>query len=375
MVFCYRVRINGRENTFKLGRYPDITISQARSMAKKQAGKVASGIDVQQDKKAAKRKADNEKKTTLRGYIDNVYSDYLKTEKKTGAQMLQSIETHFGQWEKKQLTDINTFLVGNWRKKQLKKGLTAGGINRPIAYLRALLNHAYRHARVIDNHPLDTFKQLKEDKRKIVRYLSDNETTRLHDAMIARDNKARLKRDSANQWREDREYKLLPAIPLNGFSDYLSPLVILALNTGMRRGELFNLQWQDIDFQAKSLAVLGSGAKSGHTRHIPLNGEALGVLIKWRNQAHSKGLVFAGKGGKRLDNIKRAFENLLSNADITGFRFHDIRHSFASSLAMRGADLNTVRELLGHSDLQMTMRYAHLAPNVKANAVELLQKK
>jgi len=300
-----------------------------------------------------------------------VYSDYLKTEKKTGAQMLQSIDAHFGQWGKKQLTDINTFLVGNWRKKQLKRGRTAGGVNRPIAYLRALLNHAYRHAKVIDHHPLDTFKQLKEDKRKIVRYLSDSESIRLYDAMAARDSKARLKRESANQWRSDRGYKLLPEIQLNGFSDYLTPLIILALNTGMRRGELFYLKWADIDFKAKSLAVLGSGSKSGHTRMIPLNSEALGVLIKWRNQTRSKGLVFAGKHG-RLDNIKRAFGNLLDDAKIVGFRFHDIRHSFASALVMKGADLNTVRELLGHSDLQMTMRYAHLAPNIKATAVELL---
>lgn len=373
MTFYLRVIINGKESApYKLGRYSDITATQARSMAKDKAGEVAKGINIQKRRKAEAIKAGNEKKTTLGGYIENVYRDHLLTEKKTGAKVLQNIETHFSQWDKKQLTDINNFLVGNWRKTQLKKGLTTGAVNRPIAYLRALLNHAYRHSKVIEHHPLDTFKQLREDKNKVIRYLSEDEEKRLRKAMTDRETQARLKRESANQWRKDRGYNLLPEIPLNGFSDYLTPMVILTINTGMRRGELFNLQWQDIDFKAKALAIHGAGAKSGKTRILPLNDEALGTLIKWRNQTESKALVFTGKNGK-LTDIKTAFTTLLKSADITNFRFHDLRHHFASKLAMAGVDLNTIRELLGHSDLQMTMRYAHLAPNIKAEAVNKLK--
>lgn len=371
MVFCYRVLLDGKENTYKLGRYPDITVTQARELAKQAAGKVASGIDIQQAKKAARIRANNEKKTTLRGYIDNVYADYLIIEKRTGSKILQNIETHFSQWENKKLTDINPFLVGSWRKAQLRKGLTNGAVNRPIGYLRALLNHAYRHAKVIDHHPLDTFKKLPEDKNKITRYLSVTEEDRLRQAMMKRDTAARLKRETANNWRKQREYKQLPEMQLNDYSDYLTPMVLLALNTGMRRGELFNLKWSDVDFISKTLAVLGAGAKSGHTRIIPLNSEALGALIKWRNQTTSKSHVFTTQHGK-LTDIKTAFNNLLKAAYIKGFRFHDLRHQFASKLAMAGVDLNTIRELLGHSTLELTLRYAHLAPNIKAKAVELL---
>ena len=96
--------------------------------------------------------------------FENIYEDYLITEKKSGDKMLKAIQAHFNQWGDKQLTDINEFLVASWRKDQLKKGRTAGAVNRPIAYLRALLNHAYRVSKVIKNHPLATFKQLKEDK-------------------------------------------------------------------------------------------------------------------------------------------------------------------------------------------------------------------
>ncbi len=368
MTYYLRYRYEGKSLTYKIGRHPDITPTHARSIAQAKAGDVAKGIDIQADKKKAARQQAIAKKTTLKGYIRYVYKDHLLTERRTGAKILQSIQTHFGQWENKQLQDISHFLVANWRKQQLKAGKSPGTVNRSIAYLRALLNHAY-HNNVIASHPLATFKQLREDKNKIVRYLLPDEETRLREALIARDTKAAKERDSANQWRKERGYSLKHTI--QGYSDYLHPLVLLALNTGMRRGELFNLHWNDIDLKRRTLAIHGHNAKSGKTRHIPLNEEAFAVLVKWRNESSSKRYVFTLTGA-RLDNIKTAFGNVLKQAEIDVFRFHDLRHTFASKLAMRAVDLNTIRELLGHSDLQMTMRYAHLAPNVKAKAVELL---
>ena len=100
MTYYYRYLLDGKKKTFKLGNHPDITPTQARKDATTKAGEVAKGVDVQQVKKANKRKSDNQKKTTLRGYIDNVYSDHLKTEKKTGEKILQNIaETTGGQYE------------------------------------------------------------------------------------------------------------------------------------------------------------------------------------------------------------------------------------------------------------------------------------
>ena len=159
------------------------------------------------------------------------------------------------------------------------------------------------------------------------------------------------------------------------YTDYLEPLVVLALNTGLRRGELFNLEWADINLKGRLLTVQGGGAKSGQTRHIPLNEEAFGVLVAWRNQAAGNSLVFPSPvTNNRLDNINKSWRNLVNAAAIEDFRFHDLRHHFASSLVMAGADLNTVRELLGHASLDMTLRYSHLAPEHKAAAVALLNK-
>jgi len=98
----------------------------------------------------------------------------------------------------------------------------------------------------------------------------------------------------------------------------------------------------------------------------------LEILVNWKQQTSSIGFVFPSKDGTRLDNVKKSWDGLLTLAKIEGFRWHDLRHTFASKLVMAGVPLNTVRELLGHSDLAMTLRYAHLAPDSKAAAVELI---
>ena len=153
----------------------------------------------------------------------------------------------------------------------------------------------------------------------------------------------------------------------------MKPMILLALNTGLRRGELFNLAWKDLNLDRAMLTVRGEGAKSGQTRHVPLNEEALEALKVWRGNAlGSNELVFPGKNGGRLANVNTAFRRVLNDTGINAFRWHDLRHTFASKLVMAGVDLNTVRELLGHADIKMTLRYAHLSPHVKAAAVQKL---
>ncbi len=149
--------------------------------------------------------------------------------------------------------------------------------------------------------------------------------------------------------------------------------MLLSLHTGLRRGELFNLFWPSVDLVQANLTAHGPQTKSGRTRHVPLNAEALGVLEEWSAQASDDtGLVFPGKSGGPLNNIRKSWIKVLQSAGIEKFRWHDLRHSFASRLVMASVDLNTVRELLGHADYQMTLRYAHLAPEHKAEAVERL---
>lgn len=228
---------------------------------------------------------------------------------------------------------------------------------------------------MIDTHPLGRkVKPLKLDSPGMVRYLSDDEERRLRNALRERDTLIRARRASANQWRSARDLALLDDLFGKAYADHLEPIVLLTVNTGLRRGELFNLQWRDINVPGRMLTVRGAGAKSGETRHIPLNNEAHDVLKCWQEQSKGDGYVFPAADGGRLDNVKKAWTGLLDAAQISNFRFHDLRHHFASRLVMAGVDLNAVRELMGHADLKMTLRYAHLAPEHKAAAVAMLNR-
>jgi integrase len=152
-------------------------------------------------------------------------------------------------------------------------------------------------------------------------------------------------------------------------------MVIVSLNTGIRRGSLFRLLWGDIDFQTKNLTIRAAIAKGGRDIQIPMNETLANTLSAWKAQTGGEedGLVFPSpKSGGVFDNCKRAWAGLLKEADIENFRWHDMRHDFASQLVMKGVDMNTVRELMGHADMKMTLRYAHLAPKAKRAAVELL---
>jgi hypothetical protein len=119
--------------------------------------------------------------------------------------------------------------------------------------------------------------------------------------------------------------------------------------------------------EGQQLTIEGSTAKNQQTRHIPLNVDALEALKRWKEQAPDGERVFPIDTG-----FKTAWAALLERAKITKFRWHDLRHHFASRLVQAGVPLNTVRELLGHGRMAMTLRYAHLAPDQKREAVDKL---
>lgn len=124
----------------------------------------------------------------------------------------------------------------------------------------------------------------------------------------------------------------------------------------------------------KTLTVEGSTSKSGQTRHVQLNTDAVAMLSLWKEQS-TGALVFPSPvTGEKLNNIKKSWGLLKERANISDFRFHDLRHTFASKMVMAGVDLYTVKELMGHSSIQMTERYSHLAPEHKASSVERLVK-
>ena len=367
----YRNQENKRSR-YKIGTN-SLSPAQARDIAKKLAGKVANNEDIQSNRKTNRAKADYDKLKTLEGFIDNRYEEWVTTHRKSGVETIKTIRRHFKQFYLKPLSEINPWIIDKWRSDRRKAGISASTINRDIAALKASLSKAVEW-RIINTHPLAALKPLKTDEKVNVRYLSDDETTSLRKALVERDRRMANERNNANQWREKRGYSLYPDVTDYSYADHLTPMTLLTINTGLRRGEMFNLKWSDINLDTKTLTIQGKTAKSGQTRHLPLNLEVIKTLMQWKDQTSDNGLIFPNKLGKRFHTIKRSWANIIKSAGITRFRWHDLRHDFASKLVMAGVPLNTVRELLGHTDLKTTLRYAHLAPDHKADAVERLSK-
>jgi integrase len=273
----------------------------------------------------------------------------------------------------KRLHEITAWQVEKWRAKIIEAGHKATA-NRDLTYLKACLERAveWRH---LDANPLANLKRIKEDSNAKIRYLSPEEEEALLAALDARQERQRAERDRYNTWCRDRGYRELSDLRAIEFTDHLKPMVLLSLHTGMRRGEVFNLKWQDIDFTSGTLTVSGATAKSGTSRHIPMNQIVVDTLQAWRRQTEGAELVFPGQNGKPFNNIKKSWAALLKEAKVFSFRWHDMRHDFASKLVMRGVDLFVVSRLLGHSSFAMTQRYAHLAPRIMQDAVNKLLEK
>ena len=311
-----------------------------------------------------------QRRATWKQFLDDHYAPWVAEHRKTGAETVARLQSRFEGFDDVRLADMSQFAIERWRSARLKAGVKPATVNRDFAALRAALTKAVEW-RAIKTHPMSAVKASKVDTTGHVRYLSGDEETRLLAALTGRDDQRRTERERANQWRRARGYDELPAFSL--YTDHLHPLVLLALHTGCRRGELFDLQWRDIDLVTARLTVRAETAKSGRARVVPMNADAVGAVRAWRPAgAEPTHYVFPADDGGRLEDIKTAFLKLVRDAGLKDFRFHDLRHSFASNLVAAGVDLNTVRERLGHADLKMTIRYAHLAPEHKAAAVAKL---
>lgn len=349
----------------KLGKLPEVTPEQAREKAKNLLAGLTLGDDTPEEKK---RKANAH---DLKSFLDNEYEPWALEHLKRGKMDMERIRTHFiDELGDKKLHEITPWLIEKWRTKRRKADRAVTTINRDIAGLRAALGKAVEWG-LLDENPLKPVKPLKTDKAGIVRFLTKAEEKRLRDALTARDRRLIQARVSGNEWREKRGYKAMAAIS-GPYGDYMTPLVLLSMNAGIRRAEALGLTWDNVNLKSRQLTVIGATAKSSNTRHIPLNQEATDVLKVWCDQTSKTGLVFPARDGDQLGSVKTAWAGILTAANISGFRWHDLRHHFASRLVMAGCDLYVLKELLGHSTIAVTERYAHLAPEHRAAAVALL---
>jgi integrase len=231
---------------------------------------------------------------------------------------------------------------------QKKRPISAKSVNNHLAILRKML------ATAVDWNLLDRLPRIKKLKVAPSKFdwLTQDESARFLDAI-------------------DKHYAQWRAI------------FWIALRAGLRRGEIFALQWDDVDLIARILTVRRSvyrgklvAPKGGRERSIPMTGQLTQVIKAHRSATMLKSeFLFpkeAGSLSKHQDHIDRPLHGALKRAGLRRMRFHDLRHSFASQLVTRGRSLKEVQELLGHESITMTMRYAHLAPERMRDAVSVL---
>lgn len=255
-------------------------------------------------------------------------------------------ERHLAWWTDRlgsyALADVTPALLAEQREVLSReithygKERSAGTVNRYLISLSHVFTLASREWEWIEQNPLRKVRKLKEPRGR-VRFLSEDERGRLLEA--------------CQECRNPRLY----------------PLVVLALSTGARQGELLALRWGDLDWQ-RQVAVLHD-SKNRERRALPIAGHAQGLLKEMAKVRRiDSDLIFAGPNGKA--NFPRtAWQSALRAAQIDDFRFHDLRHSAASYLAMSGATLAEIAEVLGHKTLAMVKRYSHLTEAHTAGVV------
>lgn len=228
------------------------------------------------------------------------------------------------------ITAITQEQVELYKAKRHEK-VSPSTVNREISCLKHMLNKAIEWKK-LDHNPAAIVKKFKENNARM-RYLEKEE---------------------------------IPKV-ISNCNDTVRSVVILGIYTGMRQGEMLGLKWRDIDIHKGIIYALRT--KNNEPREIPMCDIVKKTLIAIPKHKESP-YIFCKKNGKPYGKLRKSFLQALEKSGILKFRFHDLRHTFASQFMMAGGELNTLRELLGHKDIKMTLRYSHLSRDHKRRAME-----
>jgi integrase len=240
------------------------------------------------------------------------------------------------------LGQIHPFLIEKYKQKRLSEGAKVA-VNRELSRLRTLFNLCIKWKKFEGLNPASRYQRVPESKGR-VRFLTEGEESQL----------------------------------LQECEEPLRSVIIIGIHTGLRaHSEGLSLTWPNVDFIQKTATVEDHFAKNGETRTVPLNSIAVEALKRLKARVPGPQVFMTqgrGKNGKwrPYRSFRTAFETACRNAKLSDVTPHVLRHTFASRLVMRGADLRTVQELGGWKSLAMVERYAHLSQEHKRKAIELL---
>ena len=318
----YSVKLEGQKRIYESTQTHDRRLAQQIYIAKRsQYQKFQYGFELKKVKLGE----------LITDYLE-LYSKHSKITYQDDVERLGRIQKFFGDVY---LTDITPARLEEYRIKRLSEGIAKSTTNREMGILKHTFNKGIEWGKC-ENNPVRKIKFYSEKENARMRYLDQQE-----------------------------KVKLLNECPLP-----TKRFVFFALNTGMRQGEILNLKWKDIDYKTNLIKI--NHSKSGNPRYVPMNSELLEML---KSMPSISEYIFGSASGKPKWGLYRNFfERAVKKAEIKDFCFHSCRHTFASDLVMKGVDLKTVSELLGHSTMRMTERYSHLSPAHKLVAVEMLPK-
>lgn len=281
---------------------------------------------------------DTTENTTLNQAID-LYLEYSKANKKS-YKLDDNYCKVFGEFFGKntRLKEITPQKIERF-KIHLKQDKRNSTVNRYLEAMSKMFNVAISNG-IARLNPIKEIKKLKQDNLKI-RFLT-----------------------------KDEEVRLFEVLQSSSIYYHYIPIIICALQTGMRKGEIKNLKWSNIDFENKYIELLKT--KSGKARKIPISNKLMAELLKLKENKLSEYVFTNPYTGTKYNHLQHGFTSALEKANIQNFRFHDLRHTAATRMTEMGIDLAVVQEILGHSDIKTTMRYAHPVPERKLKAIEVL---
>lgn len=280
----------------------------------------------------------------LSEFIDKTYMTWAKTNKKSWRDdelICRYLKAHF---KGKRLAGISPLDVERFKKVRHETPTrhdaqrSPATVNRELTILSRVLALAVDAGHISDN-PMRRVRKFREDNAR-VRFLDTDEEARLMKQL------------------EGKE-------PLRS-------VIVFALNTGLRRGEIFNLRWSEVDWARSMVRVINT--KTDKPRIVPLNEATHAVLLAQAAKSNSEIVFTSTRTGGRIKNLRNGFGKACEDAEVFNFHFHDLRHTFASRLADASVDAFTIAELMGHSSLEMTKRYTHATDERKRKAVASLNK-
>ena len=365
-----------------IGNAKSLSLSDARKAVSIEAGEVAKGRDLRAQRLSRleeDKEPDKQADLELFNFIDKYYGPYATEHSVTADEIVRILKREFEFLKNKPIDQIDSHDIEQWRTLRGNQ-ITFSRIKRIYTYLKACINTAVKHYKLIDRYELQTYTLKRKISEKVnppkIRYLSKEEEERLLQALQERDQGLREKRARYVEWQSKRNHKKQHQELFTDadFPDHVTPIIILAYQTGFDLGDIFDLHWSHIDFPNNQICKIRN--KTSHKADnpqpvvVPMSPKVKSTLEQWGKQHGMRGRIFKSPiTGGRLDNISKAWKSVLASAELKDFRFKDLRHTFGSWLAIASVDILQIRDLMGHTDVKTTQVYAHLCPDRKEQSV------